>query len=67
MTRRGAPLTMLTIGLMLTFWGVCAWVLAGTDMSQLAAWFSTNAGVWLMIDGLGVAIVGLISMHHGPG
>ncbi|WP_125180561.1 hypothetical protein [Thiohalobacter thiocyanaticus] len=64
---RSTPLAMLTIGLMLAFWGVCAWASASTDIPQLLAWMSADIGVWLTVDGLGVAIVGLIGMLHGPG
>lgn len=64
---RGTPLAILAIGLMLAFWGVSAWASATTGIPQLLAWMSAGSGIWLTIDGLGVAIVGLISMLHGSG
>ncbi|MBE0440335.1 MAG: DUF3185 family protein [Gammaproteobacteria bacterium] len=58
----GVSLALLVVGVLLFIWGFNLSDSTSSDISRLFTGSPTDKSVWLMISGLGVAIIGLFGM-----
>jgi hypothetical protein len=58
----GVSLALLVVGILLFIWGFSLSESTSSDISRLFTGSPTDKSVWLMVGGLGVAIVGLFGM-----
>lgn len=59
---KGISFALLAVGILLFIWGVNVSESLSSDASRLLTGTPTDKAVWLLIGGVGVAIVGLFGM-----
>lgn len=62
---KGISFALLAIGILLFVWGVSVSGSVGSDVSRLFTGAPTDKAVWLLIGGIGVAIIGLFGVLRG--
>lgn len=62
---KGISAALLTVGIMLSIWGVKASDSFGSDVSRFFTGSPTNKAVWLLIGGIAIGIVGLFGLFRG--
>ena len=62
---KGISVALLTVGVMLSIWGIKASDSFGSDVSRFFTGSPTNKAVWLLIVGVVLGIVGLFGLLRG--
>jgi len=62
---KGISVALLVVGIVLIIWGVNASESFSSDVSRFFTDSPTNKAVWLMIGGIGSAIIGLFGLLRG--
>jgi len=63
---KGISVAMLIAGCVLAAWGVTAFLSFSSDVSRAVTGSPTNRAMWLLLGGIGLAIVGLFGLLAGP-
>lgn len=59
---KGISFALLAVGILLFIWGLSVSESVSSDVSRLFTGAPTDKAVWLLIGGIGVAIVGLFGV-----
>ena len=62
---KGMSVALLVVGTLLLIWGVSAMESFSSDVSRFFTGSPTDKAVWLLIGGIGAAIVGLFGLLRG--
>jgi hypothetical protein len=60
--KQGISVALLAVGIVLVIWGFSALDSFSSDVSRFFTGSPTNKAVWLLIGGIGAAIVGLFGL-----
>ncbi len=62
---KGLSLALLVVGIMLTIWGVSVSESFSSDVSRAFTGSPTDKALWLLVGGIGCAIVGVFGLLRG--
>ena len=62
---KAMSVALLVVGTLLLIWGVSAMESFSSDVSRFFTGSPTDKAVWLLIGGIGAAIVGLFGLLRG--
>ena len=65
MNNKAMSVALLAVGVLLLIWGVSALDSFGSDVSRFFTGSPTDKAVWLMIGGVGAAVLGLFGLLRG--